>query len=175
MTPEERHAAKKASQKKWRDENKARVAAGQKAWRARNAEKVAADHKTWRAENPERARQITNEAVARWEARNPEIKRARNARWRAENPELTIEAAHRRRARLRETLPDFTVEQWEALLEEFGYACAYCQARDVPLEREHMTPISRGGRHTASNVVPACRSCNARKGAKNLLEFLAAS
>lgn len=26
-----------------------------------------------------------------------------------------------------------------------------------------MLPISRGGRYTAANVVPACRSCNASK------------
>ena len=69
--------------------------------------------------------------------------------------------------------PDLTRDEWLEILEEFGDACAYCQARDVPLEIEHVTPISRGGRHTKANVVPACRSCNARKGAKTLFEFAA--
>lgn len=171
MTPEERRAAKLAAQKKWRDDNKARVAAGQKAWRARNAAKVAADHKAWRAANPERARQLTNEAVARWEKRNPEKKKERLATWQKANPDAVRDAQHRRRVRLAGSEPDLTLAEWQEILEEFDHACAYCQARGITLEQDHMTAISRGGRHTASNVVPACRSCNARKGAKNLFEF----
>lgn len=33
-------------------------------------------------------------------------------------------------------------------------------------------PIARGGHHTSSNVVPACRSCNASKGKKTLAVWL---
>ncbi|MFO1320559.1 MAG: HNH endonuclease [Burkholderiales bacterium] len=44
--------------------------------------------------------------------------------------------------------------------------CAYCGARfrSHALSREHVLPVSRGGRDTWTNVVTACRGCNARKG-----------
>jgi 5-methylcytosine-specific restriction endonuclease McrA len=33
----------------------------------------------------------------------------------------------------------------------------------VPLQRDCVLPLSRGGRYTVENIVPACRSCNASK------------
>jgi 5-methylcytosine-specific restriction endonuclease McrA len=45
--------------------------------------------------------------------------------------------------------------------------CKACQlaraAADLPLTVDHVVAISRGGGHTAENVVPACRSDNCRK------------
>jgi 5-methylcytosine-specific restriction endonuclease McrA len=57
---------------------------------------------------------------------------------------------------------DLTDVQWAALVEAWG-GCAYCGIADVPLQKDCMLPISRGGRYTLANVVPACRSCNASK------------
>lgn len=48
------------------------------------------------------------------------------------------------------------------LLEAWG-ACAYCQGNGAALQRDCVQPISRGGRYTLENVVPACASCNASK------------
>lgn len=47
-------------------------------------------------------------------------------------------------------------------MEAWG-ACAYCGADGVALQKDCVQPISRGGRYTFENVVPACRSCNASK------------
>ena len=41
--------------------------------------------------------------------------------------------------------------------------CAYCGEADVALQRDCVLAISRGGRYTLDNVVPACRSCNTSK------------
>lgn len=57
---------------------------------------------------------------------------------------------------------DLTDAQWQALLNAWG-ACAYCGATDTPLQRDCVLALSRGGRYTLDNVVPACRSCNASK------------
>ena len=49
---------------------------------------------------------------------------------------------------------------------EFGHACAYCGKPDHradELELEHVVPISKGGAHHLSNIVPACRQCNHSK------------
>ncbi len=48
-------------------------------------------------------------------------------------------------------------------LQELWQGCAYCGASDGSLQRDCVLPISRGGRYTIDNVVPACRSCNASK------------
>ena len=56
---------------------------------------------------------------------------------------------------------DLSREQWEALTAAWG-GCAYC-GTDGPLQRDCVLAISRGGRYTLENVVPACRSCNTSK------------
>ncbi len=57
---------------------------------------------------------------------------------------------------------DLTAEQWAALTAAWG-GCAYCRATDHPLQKDCVLPISRGGRYTVDNVVPACPACNASK------------
>ena len=57
---------------------------------------------------------------------------------------------------------DLSASQWVAIQVAWG-ACAYCAADDRPLQRDCVLPISRGGRYTLANVVPACGSCNASK------------
>ena len=57
---------------------------------------------------------------------------------------------------------DLTPAQWDALQAAWG-GCAYCGAGGVPLQRDCMLPVSRGGRYTLANVVPACASCNTSK------------
>ena len=57
---------------------------------------------------------------------------------------------------------DLTDLQWRALTDAWG-GCAYCGAADRALQRDCVLPISRGGRYTLGNVVPACGSCNMSK------------
>ena len=57
---------------------------------------------------------------------------------------------------------DLSPVQWAALTQAWG-GCAYCGATGVALQRDCVLPISRGGRYTLANIVPACRSCNASK------------
>jgi 5-methylcytosine-specific restriction endonuclease McrA len=57
---------------------------------------------------------------------------------------------------------DLSDEQWTALQEAWG-GCAYCGATGRALQRDCVLPISRGGRYTLDNIVPACGSCNASK------------
>lgn len=80
-------------------------------------------------------------------------------------------AAHRRRARLLDSSSvGVTATQWQQICAAYSNACAYCK-RPCKLERDHFVPIARGGRDEPGNVVPACRSCNASKGAKLFEEW----
>ena len=47
--------------------------------------------------------------------------------------------------------------------------CAYCGGRFMvrELSRDHVVPVSRGGKDAWTNTVTACRSCNTRKGGRS--------
>ena len=70
--------------------------------------------------------------------------------------------SQRRRARTVATVNDFTAEQWREILDKYEHKCLCCGAKRN-LSMDHIIPLSRGGQHTASNIQPLCRSCNARK------------
>ncbi|MFE6254460.1 HNH endonuclease [Agromyces sp. NPDC057865] len=70
--------------------------------------------------------------------------------------------ARRRKRRMARVTHDLSDAQWAALTAEWQ-GCAYCGASDRALQRDCVLPISRGGRYTLENVVPACGSCNASK------------
>ena len=60
----------------------------------------------------------------------------------------------------------------EYLLEKSDRKCAYCGAKNAPLEVEHIQPRSKGGSNRVSNLALACRSCNQAKGNRDVREFL---
>ena len=68
-------------------------------------------------------------------------------------------------------LAGYEIRQY--VLSRGNHKCAYCGAKDVPLQMEHIHPRSKGGTNRVSNLVPACEPCNTRKGAKPVEQFLA--
>ncbi|HYZ48063.1 MAG TPA: HNH endonuclease [Sphingomonas sp.] len=71
-------------------------------------------------------------------------------------------AARKRKRRLATVVNDLTTEQWVAIQAAWN-GCAYCGATGTPLQRDCVMAISRGGRYTIDNVVPACVPCNTSK------------
>src|SRR5690242_11597243 len=71
-------------------------------------------------------------------------------------------AARKRKRRMARVEHDLTDEQWTELKDAWG-GCAYCGATDRALQRDCVRALSRGGRYTLDNIVPACASCNASK------------
>ena len=59
----------------------------------------------------------------------------------------------------------------EYLLEKWGRRCAYCGAKELPLQIEHLVPRARGGTNRVSNLTLACQDCNQRKGTRTAEEF----
>jgi 5-methylcytosine-specific restriction endonuclease McrA len=66
---------------------------------------------------------------------------------------------------------DLTAAQWAAIRDAWG-GCAYCGATDAALQRDCVLALSRGGRYTIDNIVPACRSCNASKSNDEVTRWL---
>lgn len=70
------------------------------------------------------------------------------------------------------TLQGYEVREY--LLEKFNRACAYCGAKQVPLQVEHVTPRALGGTDRISNLTLACGPCNLAKGKQRIEDFLSA-
>jgi 5-methylcytosine-specific restriction endonuclease McrA len=81
-----------------------------------------------------------------------------------ENPE--IEGAQYQQG----TLAGYEVREY--LLEKWGRTCAYCGAKNVPLQIEHIHPKSKNGSDRISNLTLACQCCNQQKGATSVEDFL---
>lgn len=80
-------------------------------------------------------------------------------------------ATSRRRARLRECEGKFSDQEWDELIKEYDQSCAYCGCNDVKMTMDHVIPITRGGKHSRDNIVPACGICNSSKNNRLLNEW----
>lgn len=68
------------------------------------------------------------------------------------------------------TLVGYEVREY--LLEKWSRQCIYCDAKEVPLEIEHLTARSRGGSNRIGNLGIACHPCNLDKGARDVREYV---
>ena len=102
----------------------------------------------------ERRRKYANASTSMWQKKNPGMVRARQ-----------------QRRLVRMTSGDLTPAQWDGIVRAFGGRCAYCGTVPRRIEQDHILPLSRGGVHSAYNVVPACRSCNAHKAGRTVEEW----
>ena len=71
--------------------------------------------------------------------------------------------AARRKRRMAAVEHDLSAEQWAGAHRRVGRLRVLRRDRTVPLQRDCVLPISRGGRYTLDNIAPACGSCNASK------------
>lgn len=62
---------------------------------------------------------------------------------------------------------------WPRMLRDADFRCHYCgdQFEAAYLEKEHKTPLSRGGTNHESNIVVSCGPCNREKGRMTEAEF----
>ncbi len=60
---------------------------------------------------------------------------------------------------------------WQNLIQKC--ACYYCGMALVreQVTMDHVVPISRGGRSTPGNLVPACKTCNEQKRSLTAVEW----
>ena len=172
--PVKNRAWHSAWSKAHRDQENARNA----RWRKANPEKIRAKNRRQRTQHPERYRA----AVAAWEKAHPEKRRTYSKAWREAYPDKARAAvaawakAHpeqdrarvkRHRARkMQAPMNDFTAAQWQAMKEHYKHCCVYCGKKQQRLTQDHIVPLIKGGPHTYNNIVPACRSCNSKKGTR---------
>ena len=125
-----------------------------KAYYAANRDAVLARTRAHYAANKEAYRK----RHAAWWDNNPHYSRE----WREKNREHIQVFWHARRAKKTGAAATLTTDQWRAVIAAYGHRCAYCRKK-TKLEQDHVLALARGGTHSADNVVPACRACNAHK------------
>jgi 5-methylcytosine-specific restriction endonuclease McrA len=109
-------------------------------------------------------------------ATNRDARIAAVRRWQVKHHDRFREiknAAQRRRHGQEMSGPGISVKQYRAVMALFEGRCAYCP--NLADTVDHMTPLSRGGQHEVSNLVPACRGCNFAKHDKTPHEWLSKS
>lgn len=165
LNPETR-AAQAAKQRERRKdpETAARDRAASRAWKKRNPDKI-------RAANRSPEKRLNNVA---WNKANPAKRLAATLRYQAAHPEIGRVVQQRRRARLALVESTLTQAQWLQIVDDFNGLCAYCLRGDLPLQQEHMRPISKGGANAVGNVVPSCGPCNFKKHTRDLIQSLSA-
>ena len=145
----------------------------------RHREAISARRRQKHQENPDKNRKASRESYKRHRAKRIQYQKtyngfpdnkakvlARQQRYNKANQDI-IKAAQQRHRALKKRSPrnDFTAKQWAEVKAHYGHRCVYCGRQMHRLTMDHITPLSKGGAHTLSNIVPACASCNARKHA----------
>ncbi len=115
----------------------------------------------WCQKSQTRRQAYLSSYLRRWHVQHREASRV----WYQDSPEIpTVQRQARRASAARVAVNALDSMEWKWLLDLFGHRCAYCGQPSDYLTPDHVVPLSRGGRNVLSNIVPACRACNSRKG-----------
>ncbi len=127
--------------------------------------------KQWLLNNPEYMKQyyIDNEGkIKQYRIDNIERRKGYQRQYRqTEAGKATTQRGNaQRRTIMNNIVNTLTVQEWEDILEQYNYRCAYCgiefNCENLPT-RDHIIPISKSGHNIKENVVSACQSCNSKK------------
>lgn len=147
----------------WRKNNPEKVRAGMERYYKEHPGQHYQDTKRWRAEHPEAKR----EQGARYYAKHKEQVTERTTAYRAQRAKQYYRYGANYRARKRGAGGQFSHSEWEGVRDYWG-RCLCCGRVNVPLEADHIVPVSQGGSNSIDNIQPLCRSCNAKKNAKTV-------
>lgn len=135
-------ATNKTTREKYTKNNSDKIRRKSKEYRKNNKNKVDANRKSWKLRNPDKVKLIDQKKRCKRESVMTE---------------------------------KISVEEWQNKKAEFDHCCAYCGIKETYLNKltiDHFIAISKGGPHTLFNLVPACRSCNAKKHNKHPFDFI---
>ena len=153
-------SSRKDKKKLYYLENKERIRLVQKEYLEKHPERHKKSTTQWAENNPEK---VLNKA-RKWRESNIEKCRQRASNYQKSHPEEVRAKNARRRASIKGAkVNDLTKEQWIEIKRHYKYRCVYCNSKMKRLTMDHITPLSKGGSHTASNIVPACKICNSKK------------
>lgn len=131
------------------EENKIRRRKSTARYKERNKEKLQELRKT------DRMRELHREGARRW--RKTPLGR-----------EASRSQRHVRRAMKYNNGGRFTAREWLNLKARYNNTCLRCKRTDVPLEADHIKPLSKGGSNSIDNIQPLCAKCNNWKATQEI-------
>lgn len=151
---------------KWRDANRVKCSEYQKRHAAKRegTERRLAQHRASNRRGRKKHRERDRLIQLKWRAANRAKCIEYTMRWQAKNIDRVRSIVRRRRARKLAAPGHHTLEQSTARWAYYGGRCYICH--NLAQAMDHVIPLARGGSDWASNLRPACKSCNSRKGAR---------
>lgn len=132
-------------------DNREQILSQRNAWIKANPIKIARARKQWYLKNRSRAADM----LSAWRMRNKDRIAYYNAKYYA-----------LRKGGFTDKI--LTKSEWDTILESYKYSCGYCGDQYARITIDHAIPLSRGGLHSAENIVPCCLSCNSTKSDKTV-------
>lgn len=174
-----KECARQKTKENYFDNHEASLSA-RKKYREANREKLREYHKnpsekrktykkvTGRARRLLKTEELKVSAHKRY-LKNKSAYYARAKRWEKRNPEKVADYNRAKRMKRRGAYSDKDARVYMQIL--INDPCAFCGSKKE-LVIDHIHPISKGGKGDFMNLTAACRSCNAAKSNKSLLNFL---
>jgi 5-methylcytosine-specific restriction endonuclease McrA len=100
--------------------------------------------------------------------RNKEKILKRNYAYQKSHPEVMRKHQLDRLAMKMNSDGSYTIEQWNNLVMFYDGHCLCCARIDLPLEKDHVVPLSKGGSNSIENLQPLCKPCNSSKRDKTI-------
>ena len=137
-------------------------------WYSRNRESEARRASEYNKKN----QHVARNSMRRYRERNPDRARRNFKEWRAANKDRVALYDHNKKVKRRAAIgvDKVTLAEWREIKEKHQPRCAYCGEKR-PLTMDHVVPLSKGGRHIAENIAPACKLCNSRKTNMSVIDF----
>ena len=71
---------------------------------------------------------------------------------------------------------DYALQDWLDAMIHFGGSCPICgvkegKARKSKFDRDHIVPLSKGGKTVRSNIMPCCPACNRGRGNREIFTW----
>lgn len=149
--------------KNWRTTNKTYKAQVDAAYAKAHPDRVAKAKAKYRESHREQLRAASKE----YGARTKEAKAKYSAEYRIRNlDKIALKEARRRTRKAGNGVFVILPKELRKLKTQ---PCIYCGGKAEHMD--HITPISRGGRHSIGNLAPACAKCNLSKRDKFVVEW----
>lgn len=155
----------------WATNHKKYYAERMRLWRVANKERSEENNRQYRETHREECRAKSRQYYAN------NIEKVKNYREQHKDEYLTH--ARMRKAKINE-YDKILQEEYDVIFNNQNGLCAYCEKPMITTGNshdpnyktmDHIYPLSRGGPHTISNIVFACRSCNLSKNIKTIMEW----
>ena len=96
------------------------------------------------------SKRMTKHGLSKTSAYRVKLNKARRAQKRASSKTFKVEK--------------ITASVFDEILVEYNNSCWICSIELDVVQWDHVHPLSKGGAHVRSNLRPACKNCNGRKG-----------